>query len=99
MSGLVGTSTTGMPMRLISIQPTPEQGYDLDALLPAMTFRDLQLALGQVAVGSRHRRMIPYLVSALQEQAKFLTGQMAMFEILRSANCLADIGPPQSLDA
>ncbi|WP_298162101.1 hypothetical protein [Brevundimonas sp.] len=86
-------------MQLTSTQPILQEGSDLDALLPVMTYRDLQLALGQVAVGDRHQRMIPYLVSALQEQAKFLTGQMAMFEILRSANCLADIGPPQSLDA
>ncbi|WP_428152722.1 hypothetical protein [Brevundimonas sp.] len=85
-------------MQLISIQPSPHQGHDLDALLPTMTYRDLELALGQVSVGDRHRRMIPYLVSALQEQSKFLTGQMVMFEILRSANCLADVGPPQILD-
>lgn len=85
-------------MQVSSYQPTPHPGPDLDALLPAMTYRDLELALGQVTIGDRHRRMIPYLVSALQEQSKFLTGQLVMFEILRSANCLADVGPPQKLD-
>ena len=85
-------------MQLSSIhEPTP-LGSDLDAFLPAMTYRDLELALGQVTVGDRHRRMIPYLVSALQEQSRFLTGQLVMFEILRSANCLADVGPPQIMD-
>lgn len=98
MSGLIGTSTTGTPMQLSSIQISPRPGPDLDAYLPAMTYRDLDLALRQVAVGERHHRMIPYLVSALQEQSRFLTGQLAMFEILRSANCLADVGPPQTLD-
>lgn len=86
-------------MQVTSTQPIPQQGYDLDALLPPMTYRDLQLALGQVSVGEKHRRMIPYLASALQEQAKYLTGQLVMFEILRSANCLADVGPSQILDA
>jgi hypothetical protein len=42
--------------------------------------------------------MIPYLVSGLREQAPYLTGQMTMFEIVRSANCLADIGTPSMPD-
>jgi|GEM_PF-6365426 len=85
-------------MQLSSVHQTTHQGPDLDALLPAMSYRDLELALHQVTVGDRHRRMIPYLVSALQEQSPFLTAQLVMFEILRSANCLADVGPPQILD-
>lgn len=78
---------------------TNPQRQSIDAALPTMTYRDLEQALHFIAVGDRHRKMIPYLISALQHQAPFLTGQLAMFEILRSANCLADIGPPPVLDA
>lgn len=66
--------------------------------LPTMTYADLESALMRVAVGGRHKRMIPYLISALQEQARFLTGEMVMFEIVRASNCLADTGPPPILD-
>ena len=66
----------------------------LDRPLPSMTYRDLSEALMQVASGPAHRAMVPYLISALQEQSPFLTGRLVMFEILRSANCLADAGPP-----
>ena len=62
----------------------------LDESLPTMTYRDLIAGLESEASGDRHRAMIPFLISALQEQAPFLTGQLAVFEILRSGNCLAD---------
>ena len=64
----------------------------LDDAIPSLTYRDLTVALGLIASGPDHRAMIPYLVSGLREQAPYLTGQMTMFEIVRSANCLADIG-------
>lgn len=60
-----------------------------DELLPPLTYRDLSLGLESIAQ-ARNLGMVPYLVSALREQAPFLTGQMVLFEILRSANCLAD---------
>ncbi|MBB5746170.1 hypothetical protein [Brevundimonas variabilis] len=71
---------------------TRETARSLDDAMPGLTYRDLSVALGLIASGPDHRAMIPYLVSALREQAPYLTGQMTMFEILRSANCLADIG-------
>jgi len=61
----------------------------LDDPLPAMTYRELFESLEMVAQGG-NRAMVPYLVSALREQAPFLTARMVLFEILRSANCLAD---------
>ncbi len=61
----------------------------LDDPLPTMTYRELSESLARVAQ-KQNRIMVPYLVSALREQAPFLTGQMVLFEILRSANCLAD---------
>lgn len=61
----------------------------LDDFLPAMTYRELAQSLEMVAQRP-HRSMIPYLVSALREQAPFLNGQMILFEIMRSAHCLAD---------
>jgi hypothetical protein len=64
----------------------------LEESLPPMTYRDLQEALALVAIGERHAQMVPYLVSALREQAPFLNSQMILFEILRSGNCVADIG-------
>lgn len=70
----------------------------LDEPLPFMSYRDLLDGLGMVARGTKHRSMAPYLVSALHDQAPFLTGRMTMFEILRSANCLADIGMPPATD-
>lgn len=70
----------------------------IDDALPKMTYRDLIVGLELVASGDQHRAMIPYFVSALQEQAPFLSGQLAVFEILRSANCLADVGPTPILD-
>lgn len=63
----------------------------LEEPLPAMTYGDLATALEQISASETHRTMVPYLVSALRRQAPYLTGQLAMFEILRSANCLADI--------
>lgn len=63
----------------------------LDETLPQMSFRDFQEALELVASGREHRRMVPFLVSALQQQAPFLNGPMLMFEILCSAACLADL--------
>lgn len=63
----------------------------LGELLPPMTYGDLNDALQLVALRTEHRVMVPYLVSALRQQAPFLTGQMTMFEILRTGNCLADI--------
>lgn len=60
-----------------------------DDLLPQLTYRDLWQGLESIAQ-AENREMVPYLVSALREQAPFLTGQMVLFEILRSANCLAD---------
>ena len=76
---------------------TRDTARSLDDAMPGLTYRDLSVALGLIASGPDHRAMIPFLVSALREQAPYLTGQMTMFEILRSANCLADIavkGPP-----
>ena len=70
----------------------------LDDVMPSLTYRDLTTALGLIASGPDHRAMIPYLVSALREQAPYLTGQMTMFEIVRSANCLADIRSPSLPD-
>ena len=70
----------------------------LDETLPTMTFRDFQEALELVASGREHRRMVPFLVSALQQQAPFLNGRMLMFEILCSAACLADL-PRKPLNA
>ena len=64
-------------------------GSSLDELLPAMTYRELMRSL-EMVVQRPNRSMIPYLVSALREQAPFLNGQMILFEILRSAHCLAD---------
>ena len=61
----------------------------LDDPIPAMTYRELFESLEMVAQGG-NRAMVPYLVSALREQAPFLTARMVLFEILRSANCLAD---------
>ena len=58
-------------------------------LLPQLTYRDLWLGLESISHG-RNLGMIPYLVSALREQVPYLTGKMVLFEILRSANCLAD---------
>lgn len=69
-----------------------ETPRSLDDAMPSLTYRDLTVALGLIASGPDHRAMIPYLVSGLREQAPYLTGQMTMFEIVRSANCLADIG-------
>lgn len=57
--------------------------------LPTMTFEDVARGLERVA-SAGNRPMIPYLVSALHQQAPFLSGQMILFEILRSANCVAD---------
>ena len=71
---------------------TRDTARSLDEAMPGLTYRDVSVALGLIASGPDHRAMIPYLVSALREQAPYLTGQMTMFEILRSANCLADIG-------
>ncbi len=65
--------------------PKPQEEF-----LPPMTYGDLNDALHLVTSRDEHRLMVPYLVSALRQQAPFLTGQMAMFEILRTANCLAD---------
>ncbi len=79
-----------------SIQARRE--ISLDETLPTMTFRDFQEALELVASGREHRRMVPFLVSALQQQAPFLDGQMLMFEILCSAACLADL-PRKPLNA
>lgn len=62
-----------------------------DDLMPPMTYGDFQKALELVASGRTHRNMIPFLVSALQQQAPFLSGQMLMFEILCSASCLSDL--------
>lgn len=76
------------------LQDTEVRSGSLDLPLPTMTYRDLSEALTRVALGPSHRSMVPYLVSALQEQSPFLTGQLMMFEILRAANCLADTGPP-----
>lgn len=70
----------------------------LSDLLPPMSYRDLATALEQVAASEIHKDMVPHLVSALRRQAPFLTGQMALFEILRSGNCLADV-PVGSLDS
>ena len=70
----------------------------LDDTLPTMTYRDLLEALSMIASGPRHRSMAPYLVSALKQQGPYLTGRLVMFEILRSANCLADVGPSPRLD-
>ncbi len=70
----------------------------LDESLPAMSYRDLLEGLGMIAAGPKHRSMAPYLVSALRDQSPFLTGQMTMFEILRTANCLADVGVPPVAD-
>ncbi len=64
-------------------------GSGLDELLPAMTYRELMQSL-EMVVQRPNRSMIPYLVSALREQAPFLNGQMVLFEIMRSAHCLAD---------
>ncbi len=69
----------------IRSQPSPED------LMPPMTYGDFQKALELVASGRTHRNMIPFLVSALQQQAPFLSGQMLMFEILCSASCLSDL--------
>lgn len=77
---------------------TRDMTRSLDEPMPIMTYRDLTVALGMVVNGSQHEAMIPYLVSALREQAPYLTGQLTMFEIVRSANCLADIGPPIAPD-
>jgi hypothetical protein len=63
----------------------------LDEPMPPLSFRDFQEALELVASGREHRRMVPFLVSALQQQAPFLNGRMLMFEILCSAACLADL--------
>ena len=68
----------------------------MEELMPPMTYADFQQALELVASGRKHRNMIPFLVSALQQQAPFLTGQMLMFEILCSASCLSDL-PKQPL--
>lgn len=65
--------------------PEPQEEF-----LPPMTYGDLHDALHRVTSREDHRVMVPYLVSALRQQAPFLTGQMAMFEILRTGNCLAD---------
>lgn len=65
--------------------PAPQE-----ELLPPMTYGDLHDALHLVTSRDELQVMVPYLVSALRQQAPFLTGQMAMFEILRTANCLAD---------
>lgn len=65
--------------------PEPQEEF-----LPPMTYRDLNDALHLVTSRNDYKVMVPYLVSALRQQAPFLTGQMAMFEILRTANCLAD---------
>ena len=73
---------------------TGDPARSLDEAITGLTYRDLSAALGQIASGPDHRAMIPYLVSALHEQAPYLTGQMTMLEILRSANCLADTGAP-----
>lgn len=62
----------------------------LDESLPPMTYRDLAEALEQVSANETHLKMVPYLVSGLHRQSPFLTGQMAIFEILRAGNCLAD---------
>ncbi len=66
-------------------------GTSPEDVLPTMTYADLAAALEQVASNEAHRNMAPYLVSALRRQAPFLTGRMVLFEILRSAICLADI--------
>lgn len=62
----------------------------METALPPMTYGDLTRALERIANGDQHRLMIPYLVSALWEQSTYLTGQLTMFEIVASANCLAD---------
>lgn len=77
---------------------TRDPARSLDDVMPTLTYRDLTVALGLIASGPDHRAMIPYLVSALREQAPYLTGQMTMFEIVRSANCLADISMPSIPD-
>jgi len=69
-----------------------------DDLLPPMTYRDFLAALERVASGRRHQKMAPFLVSALQQQAPFLTGEMLMFEILCSGSCMAD-QPTPAFDA
>ena len=78
---------------------TEGSGRSLDEPMPGLTYRDLSVALGLIASGPDHRAMIPYLVSALHEQAPFLNGQMTLFEILRAANCLADIRSPGMSDS
>lgn len=69
----------------------PKPATQAETYLPPMTYGDLHDALQLVAAREEHRAMIPYLVSALRQQAPFLTGQLTLFEILRTANCMADV--------
>ncbi|MGK2910707.1 MAG: hypothetical protein ACSLE1_13050 [Sphingobium sp.] len=82
----------------MTAQPIDQSILLLDEHLPPITYRDLSVALKMVAVGERHREMIPYFVSALHQQAPFLTSQLVAFEIVRSGNCLADVMQPPVLD-
>ncbi len=87
--------TPGEQMNITS--QTTEKPLPSD-LLPPMTYQDFTNALGLVASGKKHKTMVPFLVSALRQQAPFMTGEMLMFEILCSASCLADL-PSRPLDA
>ncbi len=82
----------------MSVSIETRRRTSLDDPLPPMTYRDFSQALELVASGRKHRNMVPFLVSALQQQAPFLNGQTLMFEILSSASCLADL-PLRQADA
>lgn len=77
---------------------TITRGSFLETALPPMTYGDLTRALEKIASGEQHRLMIPYLVSALWQQSPYLSGELAMFEIVASANCLADSSRSPILD-
>lgn len=78
-----------------------EQSMEMDFLdreLPPMTYRNLFWALEQVATEKTHQALIPHLVSGLWRHSPFLTGQMLMFEIVRTGNCVADVALPTRPD-
>ena len=63
------------------------------------TWTQLQTELDRLALGPVQAAMIPYLVKPLQDQAKFLNGELMLREILSLAACIADHSFPPATAA
>ena len=60
------------------------------------TWSQLQAELDRLALGPMQAGMIPYLVKPLQDQSRFLNGELMLREILSLAACIADHSFPPS---